>query len=172
MIHSSSYIIPICTCLFYNKQWTFYILISTGSTAWATCWPFKPRTGHEWRKHCCCWIGGLTKRHPKTPAKSPAGQAQGSPQLSWLPAQSHSVSPNIFSYWAAKSWNWVKEAGLRLRCTSENPCAQQRHSPSMTTALQHPSRISSKTHQAGEKTPGMKKISMHRLMLGKILIHQ
>lgn len=47
-----------------------------GSTAWATCWLFKPRTGHEWRKHCCCWIGKLTKRHPKTPAKSPAGQTQ------------------------------------------------------------------------------------------------
>lgn len=159
VIHSSNYNNPICTCLFCNKQWTFYILVSMGSTAWATCWPFKPRTGNEWRKHFCCWIGRLTKRHPKTPAKSPAGQTQGSSHLSWLPAQSHSVSPNIFSYWAAKSRNWVKETGLRLHLTSVNPCAQQWDSPSMTTALQHPSRIFSRTQQTGEKMPGMKKKS-------------
>lgn len=77
-----------------------------------TCWQFKPRTGHEWKK---LLNREARQRHPRTPAESTAGQTQGSLHLSWHPVWSHPASSTAFSFWAAKLPNWVEEAGWRFR---------------------------------------------------------
>lgn len=104
-------------------------------------------------KSCCCWRGGLTKGTPEPQLNPPWAKDRDLSTSPGFQPEATPYPPLPFLFWAAKPLNWVKEAGRRLPLTSENLCTQWRGSPSVMTALQHPSRISSRTQQTGKKSP-------------------